>query len=193
MYTYKDIVFEGQTPKMDAKVYLAEGAKVLGDITLKEYSSVWHNAVLRGDVNKIVIGRYTNIQDGSVVHVADNHPTILGNYVTIGHNATIHACTVEDHCLIGMGAVVLDGAVIGRGSIVAAGAVVSPRTIVPPFSLVAGVPAKVIKQLPENTDATHAQAVKYKTLWCERYGLLPDNDGEKYHGEKIVMSHKEEK
>jgi len=87
--------------------------------------------------------------------------------------------------------VVMDGSVIGRGSIVAAGAVVSPRTQVPPFSLVTGIPGKVVKQLPDNTDAPHAQAVKYKTLWCERYGLLPDNDGERYHGERIVLSSKD--
>ena len=186
MYTHRNLVFEGKSPTIDEKVYIAAGAQVLGDVTLKEYSSVWHNAVLRGDVNKIVIGRYTNIQDNSVVHVADNYSATIGDFVTVGHNATVHACIVEDHCLIGMGSTVLDGAVIGRGSIVAAGAVVSPRTIVPPFSLVAGVPAKVVKQLPENIDSTHAQAVKYKTLWCERYGLLPDNDGEKYQGEKIV-------
>lgn len=189
MYTYKDFQFEGNLPKIDEKVYLAEGARVLGDVTLKEYSSVWHNAVLRGDVNKIVIGRYSNVQDGAVIHVADNYPTTLGDFVTVGHNATVHACTVEDHCLIGMGSVILDGSVIGRGSIVAAGAVVAPRTIIPPFSLVAGVPAKVIRQLPEDTRSTHAQAVKYKTLWCERYGLFPDNDGERYHGEGIVGAH----
>lgn len=186
MFTYKDVLFEGHKPQIDEKVYLAEGARVLGNVILKEYSSVWHNVVLRGDVNQITIGRYTNIQDNSVVHVADNFSTTIGDFVTVGHNATVHACTIEDHALIGMGAVILDGAVIGRGSIIAAGAVVAPRMVVPPFSLVAGVPGKVIKQLPENTDSTHAQAIKYKTLWCERYGLLPDNDGEKYHGEAIV-------
>ncbi len=192
MKTYKDIVFEGHTPDFHEKSYLAEGARVMGDVTVGEYSSIWYNCVVRGDVNKIVLGRYVNVQDNSVIHVSDTHPTVLGDFVTIGHSAVVHACTVEDHCLIGMGSVVLDGAVIGRGSIVAAGAVVAPGTKVPPFSLIAGVPGKVIKQLPEgDTAATHAQAVKYKTLWCERYGLLPDNDGEKYHGEHIVESRKD--
>jgi carbonic anhydrase/acetyltransferase-like protein (isoleucine patch superfamily) len=191
MITYTDILFEGKKPQIDEKVFIAQGAHVLGKVTIGEFSSVWYNAIVRGDVNEIKIGRYTNIQDNAVVHVADNHPAIIGDYVTVGHNATVHACTVEDHCLIGMGSTVLDGAVIGRGSIVAAGAVVSPRTIVPPFSLVVGVPGKIIKTLPENTDSTHAQAVKYKTLWAERYGLLPNNDGEKYHGEKIVTSSKD--
>ena len=190
MFTYKDVIFEGTQPQIDEKVYFAKGARIIGRVTIGEYSSIWHNVVLRGEVNSISIGRYTNIQDNSVVHVADNYSTKIGDFVTVGHNATVHACTVEDHCLIGMGSVVLDGAVIGRGSIVAAGAVVPARMVVPPFSLVAGVPGKIVKQLPENTDSTHAQAVKYKTLWCERYGLLPDNDGEKYHGETIVGGNK---
>lgn len=186
MKTYDGIEFEGKTPNLHEKSYVAKGAVVVGDVTLGEYGSIWHNASLRGDVDKITIGRYTNIQDNAVVHVSDELPAIIGDYVTVGHSAIVHACTVEDHCLIGMGSVVLDGAVIGRGSIIAAGAVVAPRTVIPPFSMVVGVPGKVIKQLPENTDSTHAQAVKYKSLWCERYGLLPENDGEKYHGEKIV-------
>ena len=191
MKTYTGKLFEGHTPKIDEKVFVAEGARIVGDVTIGEYSGVWYNAVIRGDVNKITIGKYTNIQDNAVVHVADPHSCTIGDYVTVGHSAVVHACTVEDHCLIGMGSVVLDGAVVGRGSIIAAGAVVAPRTVVPPFSLVAGVPGKVIKTLPENTDNTHAQAVKYKTLWAERYALMPENDGEKYHGEQIVVSSKD--
>ena len=191
MKTYKETLFEGHTPKLHEKSYVADGARVVGDVTLGEYSSVWYNSVVRGDVNKIVIGRYVNIQDNAVVHVADNYATEIGDFVTVGHSAVLHACTVGDHCLIGMGAVVMDGSVIGRGSIVAAGAVLSPRTQVPPFSLVTGIPGKVVKQLPENLDATHAQALKYKTLWCERYAILADNDGEKYQGERIVLSSKD--
>ena len=193
MKTYKETLFEGHTPKLHEKTYIADGARVVGDVTLGEYSSVWYNAVVRGDVNKIIIGRYVNVQDNAVIHVADNYAATVGDFVTVGHSAVLHACQVEDHCLIGMGSVVLDGAVIGRGSIVAAGAVVSPRTQVPPFSLIAGVPGRVVKQLPENLDSTHAQAIKYKTLWCERYAIFPDNDGEKYHGETIVVSSREEK
>lgn len=191
MKTYKDVVFEGISPTLHEKSYVAEGSNVVGDVTLGEYSSIWYNCSLRGDVNKIVIGRYSNVQDNSVVHVSDTHPTYIGDFVTIGHGAVVHACTIEDHVLVGMGAVVLDGVDVGRGSIIAAGAIVTSGTKVPPFSLVAGVPGKVIKQLPEDIASTHAQAVKYKTLWCERYGLLPDNDGEKYHGEKIVGSSKD--
>ena len=122
-----------------------------------------------------------------MLHVADNYACIVGDYVTVGHCALLHACTVEDHCLIGMHSTVLDGAIIGKGSIVAAGAVVTKGTIVPPNSHVAGIPAKVIKTLDEKGLASiHAQAIKYQTLWTERYGLLPNGGGESYHGEKIV-------
>lgn len=180
------MTFEGTRPNIDPKSFVAETANVIGKVEMKEFSSVWFNTVVRGDVNRIEIGRYSNVQDGSVVHVSDKYAAIIGDFVTIGHGAIVHACTIEDHVLIGMGATVLDGAVIGRGSIVAAGAVVTKGTIVPPFSLVAGVPAKILKQMPENLDQQHAQAVKYKTLWTVRYGLLPDAGGEVYHGEKIV-------
>ena len=178
--------FEAQAPKIDEKAYAFNTATLIGKVELKEYASVWPGVTIRGDVNRIEVGRYSNIQDNSVLHVADKYACIVGDYVTVGHCALLHACTVEDHVLIGMHSTVLDGAVIGKGSIVAAGAVVTKNTIVPPYSLVAGVPAKVIKKLPENTDATHAQAVKYENLWTRRYNELPDGGGEEYHGEKIV-------
>ncbi len=178
--------FEGMLPIIDEKTFIAEGGIVIGKVIIDEYSSIWHNTVVRGDVNSIKIGRYTNIQDNSVVHVADEYETLIGDFVTVGHGAIIHGCIIEDHCLIGMGAVVLNGAVIGRGSIVAAGAVVRENRIVPPFSMVVGIPGKIIKTLPENVDLIHAQAVKYKTLWSERYKVLPGAGGEKYNGEKII-------
>ncbi len=177
--------FEGIQPKLDSKTYRADGAKVIGDVTMKEFSSLWYNTVVRGDVNRIEIGRYTNIQDNSVVHVADDHATIVGDFVTVGHNAILHGCTIEDHCLIGMGAIVLNGAVVGRGSIIAAGALVKENQIIPPNSMVVGMPGKVVKTV-ENMDTIHAQALKYKTLWTERYGILPDGGGERYGGEKII-------
>ncbi len=178
--------FEGISPDINEKTFIADGAKVIGKVTMKEFSSLWLNAVVRGDVSHIEIGRYTNIQDNSVVHVADDYPTIIGDYVTVGHNAIIHGCTIEEHCLIGMGAIILNGAVVGKGSIIAAGAVVKEKQIIPPHSLVVGVPGKVVKFVPEEWDSIHSQAVKYKTLWSQRYNLMPDAGGESYHGEKIV-------
>ncbi|MDT8903411.1 gamma carbonic anhydrase family protein [Anaeroselena agilis] len=178
--------FEGNKPNVDPKAFIAEGARVIGKVTLQEFSSVWFNTVVRGDVNRIEVGRYSNVQDNSVIHVADNYPAIIGDFVTIGHNCVIHAATVEEHCLIGMGAVILTGAVIGKGSIVAAGAVVRENQVIPPYSLVVGLPAKVIKTIPDEWPRIHAQAVKYKTLWTQRYGILPDAGGEVYKGEKII-------
>ena len=179
--------FEGNKPIIDEKTYIADTACIIGKVTISEYSSIWFNTVVRGDVNSIEIGRYTNIQDNSVVHVADEHPAIIGDYVTIGHNATVHACTIEDHCLIGMGSIIMDGAVIGRGSIIAAGAVVRNNQEIPPFSVVAGIPAKVINTMPEEDVAKiHNQALKYKHVWAIRYGIMPDAGGESYDGGEIV-------
>ncbi len=179
--------FDGRYPKINEKAYSFSTAVLIGDVELKEYASVWPNATLRGDINKVVVGRYSNIQDNSCLHVADNYGCIVGDYVTVGHSVTLHACTIEDYCLIGMGATVLDGAVIGRGSIVGAGALVTKGTIIPPNSLVVGCPAKVKKTLDENGfKAIHAQAVKYKSEWAEKYGLGLDVGGEVYDGSQIV-------
>lgn len=178
--------FEGKSPVINEKTYIAEGGQVIGDVAMDEYSSIWHNTVVRGDVSYIKIGKYSNIQDNSVVHVADDCPTIIGDYVTVGHGAILHGCKIEDHCLIGMGSVVLNGSVVGRGSIIAAGAVIKENQIIPPYSLVVGMPGKIIRAIPEKIDSIHAQAVKYKTLWAERYGILPNAGGEIYKGEKII-------
>lgn len=179
--------FEGNMPKLDEKTFVADGAKVIGAVTIKKYGSLWFNTVVRGDVNKITIGEYSNIQDNSVIHVADAHETRIGDFVTVGHNATIHGCTIEDHCLIGMSATILNGAVIGEGSIIAAGALVMENMIVPKNSLVVGVPARIIRNTTESdVESIHAQAVKYKTLWTKRYNLVPDADGEEYDGKRII-------
>lgn len=178
--------FEGINPALDEKIFIADGAKVIGDVTIKEFSSIWFNTVVRGDVNRIEIGRYTNIQDNSVVHVADKFPTIIGDFVTIGHNAIIHGCTIEEHCLIGMGAIVLNGAIIGKGSVIAAGALVMENQVIPPGSLVVGIPGKVVKSVDDDLANIHAQAVKYKSLWTERYKVLPNAGGERYKGEEII-------
>ena len=134
-------------PVLGKGVYIARGAVVLGDVTLGHHSSVWCNAVLRGDLNRIVVGHHTNIQDNAVLHLADDFPCIVGNYVTIGHVAVVHACMIDDQVLVGIGSVILDGAVIGEQSLVGAGALVTPGTRIPPGSLVLGSPAKVARAL----------------------------------------------
>ncbi len=178
--------YQNNYPEISPKAYIVEGATVIGSVKIDEFASVWHNVVVRGDINQIEIGTYSNIQDNCVIHVGDDHPTMVGDYVTVGHRAVLHGCTIEDHCLVGIGAIIMNGAFIGRGSIISAGAVVTEGQHIPPFSLVVGVPAKVIKSLTDKTDSIHAQAVKYKTLWTEWYGIKPDADGEKYNGEKII-------
>jgi len=178
--------FEGNQPIIDPKTFIADGAIVIGKVTIKEFTSIWFNTVVRGDVNRIEIGSYCNVQDGSVIHVADSFPTSIGDFVSIGHRATLHGCTIENNCLIGIGAIVLNGAIVGEGSIIAAGALVREKQVIPPHSLVLGIPGKIIKSIPDDWDRIHAQAVKYKSLWTERYGLLVDGDGERYHGEKII-------
>src|SRR5690242_4644135 len=139
--------FLGKTPQLGQDVYLAKGAVVIGDVTIGDFSSVWYHAVLRGDINRIVVGHHSNVQDNAVLHLADDFPCLVGNYVTIGHSAIVHACTVEDEVLIGMGATILDGAVVGAQSLVGAHALVTQRTVVPPGSLVMGSPAKVVRPL----------------------------------------------
>src|SRR5438067_9885498 len=137
----------GRKPKLGRSVFIAKGAVVLGDVTLGDFSSVWFNAVLRGDINRIIVGHHTNIQDNSVLHLADELECVLGNYVTVGHGAIVHACTVHDEVLVGMGATILDGTVIGERSLIGANALVTQKTEVPAGSLVLGSPAKVVRAL----------------------------------------------
>jgi len=136
-------------PSLGKGVYLASTAVVVGDVSLGDYSSVWYHAVLRGDINYIKVGAYTNIQDGAVVHLADEYGCEIGDWVTIGHSAVVHACKIGDGCLIGMNCTVLDGAEIGAQSVVGANALVTGGTKVPEGSLVLGSPAKVIRPLTE--------------------------------------------
>ena len=136
--------FGGKRPTIGHGVFLAETCAVIGDVVIGDESSVWYSTVVRGDVMPIRIGARTSVQDGTVVHVtSEKYGTTIGDDCTIGHNAIIHACTVEDFCLIGMGAVLLDGVRIGRGSLVGAGALVTPGTDIPAGSLVIGSPARV--------------------------------------------------
>jgi gamma-carbonic anhydrase len=141
------ISFLDHHPHIHESCYLAPSADVIGRVTLHELSSVWFNATLRGDINEIVIGPRSNVQDNAVIHLADDYGCHVGELVTVGHSAILHACTVKDEVLIGMGAIVLDGAVIGERSIIGAGALVTGHTIIPPGSLVLGSPAKVVKTL----------------------------------------------
>ncbi|OGH57066.1 MAG: hypothetical protein A3G34_14585 [Candidatus Lindowbacteria bacterium RIFCSPLOWO2_12_FULL_62_27] len=134
--------FKGVWPVIPGSAYVDETAVVEGAVTLGEESSIWCGVVLRGDVNRIVIGARTNVQDNAVIHVRRRAPTFIGNEVTIGHLAHLHACTVADRCLIGSGSIVLDECEIGEGAVIAAGALLSPKTIVPPRTLMMGVPAK---------------------------------------------------
>src|SRR5437870_10531056 len=134
-------------PAIAQNVYIAQGAVVVGDVTIGDHSSVWYNAVLRGDINRIVVGHHTNIQDNAVVHLADDYPCLVGNYVTVGHSAIVHACTIGDEVLIGMGAIILDGAVIGERSLIGANALVTQGKRIPPESLVLGSAAKVVRNL----------------------------------------------
>ena len=137
-------------PDLEKDVFIAPGAWVIGDVKIGERSSIWFNTVVRGDVNSIRIGEDTNVQDSSVLHVTtEKFPLNIGHRVTIGHRAIVHGCTVEDECLIGMGAVILDGAHIGKGSIIAAGSVVTPGCNIPAGSLVMGIPAAIKKTLTE--------------------------------------------
>ena len=140
--------FRGILPTVDPSAYLDQSAQVIGDVHIGPESSVWMNVVIRGDANAIRIGARTNVQDGTVVHVqAGTHPTTIGDEVTIGHGAIVHGCTVEDRCLIGMGAILLNGVSVGTESIVAAGSLLPENFQVPPRSLVIGSPAKVRRSL----------------------------------------------
>jgi carbonic anhydrase/acetyltransferase-like protein (isoleucine patch superfamily) len=155
--------------------FIAPGAVVLGDVTLGARSSVWYGAVLRGDVEAIVIGEATNLQDGTIVHVDTGLPARIGARVGVGHRAILHACTVEDDCLIGMGSVLLNGVYIGTGSVVAAGAVVPEHTRVPPGSLVVGIPARVTRPVDEALRARIRDTWEHYVAEAERHrnGAFP--------------------
>jgi carbonic anhydrase/acetyltransferase-like protein (isoleucine patch superfamily) len=142
--------YQGHLPQIHSSCYVDVSAQIIGDVTIGEHSSVWMNAVLRGDVHSIRVGANSNVQDCAVLHGQRNrYAVIVGDWVTIGHNATVHGCVVEDEVVIGLGARVLNNARIGTGSIIAAGAVVPENTIVPPRTLWAGVPAKLRRELGE--------------------------------------------
>jgi len=166
--------FLGRKPKLGKGVYVARTAVVVGDVTIGAGSSIWYGAVLRGDINRVVVGRHTNIQDNAVLHLADAFPCIVGNRVTIGHGAIVHACRIGDETLIGMGAVILDGAVVGRQSLVGARALVAQGMKIPPGSLVLGAPARVVRKLtPEERVGLRRLAEKYvaNAAYCLKHKI----------------------
>ena len=162
--------YKGKRPQIAASAYIDTASIIIGDVVIGEDSSVWPLCVIRGDVNYIRIGARTNIQDGSILHVMkDEYPLILGDDITVGHSVTLHGCTIESRCLIGMRATILNGVVVGEGSIVAAGTLLTERTIIPPRSLVVGSPGKIKRSLTPIDQATidrYAQRyVEYKDIY----------------------------
>ena len=166
--------YRGKKPRIDESCFIAASSDIIGDVTIGAGSSVWYGAVIRGDMAPIIIGQNVSIQDNCVLHVIIGQPTVIGDNVTVGHAAVIHAATVEDNCLIGLGAVVLEKACIGHGSLVGAGALVPPRKNIPPRSQVLGAPCAITKQLSEEDEqAFNERAQKYARLGKEY------RDGEK--------------
>jgi len=168
--------YQGVHPKIPASCYVDVSAQILGDVVLGERSSVWMNAVLRGDVNSIRVGACSNLQDCSVLHGQRSlYPVAVGDWVTIGHNATVHGCVVEDNCVIGMGARVLNNSRIGEGCIIAAGSVVPEHTVVPPRTLWAGVPAKMRREI---TDKDRALIREYAQNYLDYVDIYLNNPPE---------------
>ncbi len=142
--------YKGITPKIAATAFIEASAQVIGDVEIGEQSSIWFNCVIRGDVFHIRIGHSTNIQDGSIIHVTNGRfPTIIGNYVTVGHGVMLHGCTIKDRSLVGIGSIILDDVEIGEESFIAAGSLITPGTVIPPRSMVMGSPARVRREVTE--------------------------------------------
>lgn len=161
----------GFTPQIGEDCFLAENSTIVGDVIIGKGCSIWFNAVLRGDVNSIRIGNHVNIQDGTVLHTLYEKSTVeIGDYVSIGHNVTVHGATIKDYALIGMGATLLDYAEIGEGAIVAAGALVLSKTIIPPNTLWAGVPAKFVKNVePEQAKEINQKIAHNYAMYASWY------------------------
>lgn len=167
--------FKGIIPKIAADVFIAPGAKIIGNVEIKEGASVWPNAVIRGDMAPITIGKETNIQDNSTLHVDDEHPLIIGDQVTIGHNAILHGCKVGDNALIGMGAIISNGAVIGKESLIGAGTLIPPKKEIPPHSLVVGSPGQVKRKL---TSEEIAELKKSAATYAKKAQVYQDETQE---------------
>ena len=164
--------YKGIHPKIHPTVFIVETAVIIGDVEIGEYSSIWFNAVVRGDVHYIRIGDRTNIQDLCMLHVTkDTHPLILGNDITVGHSVTLHGCTIKDRCLIGMGVTILDGAVVGEDCIIGAGALVTEGAVIPPGTLAIGMPAKPKRDLTEKEVARIRQSAQNYIDYARTYGV----------------------
>jgi carbonic anhydrase/acetyltransferase-like protein (isoleucine patch superfamily) len=154
--------YEEFLPEVHSSAFIAASADLIGRVTIGEEASIWYNVTLRGDINEIVIGPRSNVQDNAVIHLSDDFGTYIGEYVTVGHGAIVHAATVKDEVLLGMGSCILDGAVIGERSIIGANALVTSGTVIPPGSLVVGSPARVVKTM----DLADQAKVRH---WAEKY------------------------
>lgn len=160
--------FLNSSPRIAGTSFVADSADIIGEVEIGKYSSVWFKTVIRADINRIKIGSYTNVQDGSILHVDDDLGLYIGNYVTVGHNCLLHACRICDAALIGMGAIVLNGARIGKGALVAAGSLVTEGFNVPAYTMVMGFPAKVVRGLTEKEK-------KENLYWAKKYAkLIPE-------------------
>ena len=156
------IPYNGITPQIHENVFLANGAYIIGDVTIGSHSTIWFNTVIRGDVNKITIGHYTNIQDNSTIHVIHGHAAVIEDYVTVGHGVILHACHIASNCLIGMGAIILSYAEIGENCIIGAGTLITEHKKIPPNSLVMGSPGKVVRTVTRmEIEALRMSALNY--------------------------------
>lgn len=163
-------VLKGKEMNIHEDTFISEAASVIGGVTIGKRSSIWPGAVLRGDLEDIEIGECSNVQDNATIHVQQDGSCILGDYVSIGHNAVVHSCTIGDNTMVGMGAIVLHGAKIGRNSLIAAGALVTEHAIIPPGSLVVGIPGKVVRSLTkEEIKNTNDDALEYEDIWRDYY------------------------
>lgn len=156
------IAYKGIIPKIHENVFLANGAYIIGDVTIGSHSTIWFNTIIRGDVHPIIIGQYTNIQDNSTIHVVRDHPSIIEDYVTVGHGAILHACHIASNCLIGMGAIILSYADIGENCIIGAGTLITEHKKIPPNSVVMGSPGKIVRTTTrEEIESNKMSALNY--------------------------------
>jgi len=171
------IAYGSYIPQLDGSVYVAEGAKLVGDVTVGRGSSIWFNAILRGDLAPVVIGERCNIQDGVVGHVGESQPLMLEDDISVGHTAIIHGCRIGKGTLIGMGAIVLNGAEIGEYALVGAGSIVTENTIIPPYTLSLGSPAKVVRELTEQDLLRMAHTTQSYVQKAKEYGRIKNSGG----------------